>query len=39
LVVNRTLRRIGWRVLRVWQHELTRKNEIRLIRRIQRALS
>ena len=39
LVVNLTLRRIGWRVLRVWQHELTRKNERRLVRRIQRALS
>jgi DNA mismatch endonuclease (patch repair protein) len=39
LFVNRALRKSGWRVLRVWQHELTRKNETRLIRRIQRALS
>lgn len=37
-IVTRTLRRKGWRVLRVWEHELTRKNETRLLRRIQRAL-
>jgi DNA mismatch endonuclease (patch repair protein) len=33
-VVNRTLRKSGWQVLRVWQHELKRKNESRLLRRI-----
>ncbi len=38
LLVTRTLRRAGWRVLRIWEHELARKNEIRLLRRIQRAL-
>jgi DNA mismatch endonuclease, patch repair protein len=32
--VTHTLRRHGWRVLRVWQHELSRNNEQRLIRRI-----
>jgi DNA mismatch endonuclease (patch repair protein) len=37
-VVNRTLRQLGWTVLRIWQHELTRKNETRLLRRIQRVL-
>jgi DNA mismatch endonuclease, patch repair protein len=37
--VSRTLRTGGWRVLRIWEHELARKNEIRLVRRIQRALS
>jgi DNA mismatch endonuclease (patch repair protein) len=37
-VVTRTLRRAGWRVLRVWEHELARKNETRLLRRIQLAL-
>ncbi|MCU0786231.1 MAG: very short patch repair endonuclease [Verrucomicrobia bacterium] len=37
-LVTRTLRRTGWRVLRVWEHELARKNEARLRRRIQRAL-
>jgi DNA mismatch endonuclease, patch repair protein len=38
LLVTRTLRRAGWRVLRIWEHELARKNEIHLLRRIQRAL-
>jgi DNA mismatch endonuclease (patch repair protein) len=38
-IVNRTLRQLGWTVLRIWQHELARKNETRLLRRIQRALS
>ena len=37
-IVNRTLRRRGWTVLRIWQHELTRKNETRLLRQIHRAL-
>ena len=38
-LVARTLRRRGWRVLRIWEHELTRKNQARLLRRIRRALS
>jgi len=37
-LVTRTLRRAGWRVLRVWEHELAKKNETRLVRRIRRAL-
>ena len=37
-LVTRTLRRAGWRVLRVWEHELARKNEARLLRRIERGL-
>ena len=37
-VVNQTLRKAGWRVLRIWEHELTRKNETRLVQRIKRAL-
>ena len=37
-IVTRTLRRAGWRVLRVREHELMRKNETRLLHRIQRAL-
>jgi DNA mismatch endonuclease (patch repair protein) len=37
-LVTRALSRAGWRVLRIWEHELARKNEIRLIRRIQRVL-
>jgi DNA mismatch endonuclease, patch repair protein len=34
VLVTRTLRRAGWRVLRVWEHELAKKNELRLLRRI-----
>ncbi len=37
--VTRTLRRAGWRVLRVWEHELVRKNQGRLLRRIQKTLT
>jgi len=33
-LVTRTLRRAGWRVLRVWEHELATKNEARLARRL-----
>ena len=36
--VTRTLRQRGWRVLRVWQHELARKNEARLMRRLEYSL-
>jgi DNA mismatch endonuclease (patch repair protein) len=32
--VNRLLRAKGWKVLRIWEHELTRKNEARLLRRL-----
>ena len=39
VVVTRTLRRAGWRVLRIWEHELARKHEARLLKRIQRALT
>src|SRR5271167_2878563 len=38
-IVNRTLRQRGWKVLRIWQHELKRKNEPRLRDRIQKALT
>ncbi len=37
-LVTRTLRAMGWRVLRIWEHELTRKNEARLLARLKRAL-
>jgi len=37
-LVTRTLRAKGWRVLRIWEHELTRQNERRLIRRLCAAL-
>lgn len=33
-LVNQTLRRAGWRVLRIWEHELPKKNQVRLLRRI-----
>jgi len=36
--VNTTLRRMGWRVLRIWQHELTKRHKARLLVRIRRAL-
>jgi len=39
LVVARSLRKRGWRVLRIWEHELTRKNEMNVVRRICRALA
>ena len=34
-LVNQTLRGSGWRVLRIWEHDLARKNESRLIHRIK----
>lgn len=37
--VRSLLRKCGWRVVRVWEHELARKGEARLGRRIQRALT
>ncbi|MFA6560879.1 MAG: very short patch repair endonuclease [Verrucomicrobiia bacterium] len=36
--VTRMLRRMGWRVVRIWEHELTQKNEARLLGRLQRAV-
>jgi DNA mismatch endonuclease (patch repair protein) len=38
-IVARTLKRAGWRVLRVWEHELARKNEARLLRRLSASIS
>jgi DNA mismatch endonuclease (patch repair protein) len=43
-LVTRTLRRAGWRVVRIWEHALQRtpgkpQPELQLVRRIQRALS
>jgi DNA mismatch endonuclease (patch repair protein) len=37
-LVTRTLRKSGWRVLRVWECQLTRKNEPRVLRRLRTAL-
>ena len=36
--VSRTLRARGWSVLRIWEHELKRKGERRLLSRLHRAL-
>jgi DNA mismatch endonuclease, patch repair protein len=36
-LVNRTLRACGWRVLRIWEHELARRNSRRLDARLRRA--
>lgn len=38
LRVNRALRQRGWQVLRIWEHELARKNLPRLLRRLLRHL-
>ena len=32
--VNRALRERGWHVLRIWEHELRRREELKLIRRL-----
>ncbi len=37
--VNRTLRKFGWRVFRIWQPVLKRKNEPRVLRKLHRALA
>lgn len=37
-VVNRMLRADGWTVIRVWEHELRRKNQARLQRRLARLM-
>jgi DNA mismatch endonuclease (patch repair protein) len=37
-LVTRALRQSGWRVLRIWEHELARRNAARLLLRIRRAL-
>ena len=36
--VTRVLRKAGWRVLRVWEHELASAREARLLRRIRRCV-
>ena len=37
-LVKQELRASKWRVLRIWQHELSRKSEVRCVARIRRAL-
>jgi DNA mismatch endonuclease (patch repair protein) len=36
--VTRTLRKQGWIVVRIWEHELTRKNESLLLKRLRSTL-
>ena len=33
-LVTKTLKKSGWLVLRIWEHELSKKNELRLLRRL-----
>ena len=37
--VNRTLRAQGWLVIRIWEHDLSRKNEKKALRRIRLTLA
>jgi DNA mismatch endonuclease (patch repair protein) len=37
-LVNRELRKAGWRVLRIWEHALTRRRAVRTLGRIGRAV-
>ena len=36
--VSRKLRRLGWRVIRIWEHDLRPKTQTRLLRRILRSM-
>jgi DNA mismatch endonuclease (patch repair protein) len=38
-IVTRVWQNAGWRVLRIWEHELSRKNELKLLNKINRALT
>jgi DNA mismatch endonuclease (patch repair protein) len=38
-LVTRMLRRAGWRVVRVWEHELAQKHQARLLNRIRKVLA
>jgi DNA mismatch endonuclease, patch repair protein len=33
--VNVAMRKRGWKVLRIWQHELTKRNEPRLLAKLR----
>ncbi len=37
--VNRALRTRGWQVLRIWEHELKRRDEAKLLLRLKKLLS
>ena len=38
-LVTRILKKEGWRVIRIWQHDLIRNGEERCVNRIRRALA
>ena len=38
-LVTRALRQRGWRVLRIWEHELTRKKQARCVGQIRVSLA
>lgn len=35
-IVNLTLRKAGWRVVRIWEHELTKKNRNKFLKKLAR---
>jgi len=37
--VNRLLRSSGWRVLRIWEHDLSKSRQTRTVRRVLRVLA
>lgn len=37
--VNRELRKLGWKVLRIWEHALCRWAALKSLRRVERALN
>jgi DNA mismatch endonuclease (patch repair protein) len=37
-LVRRTLESRGWQVLRIWEHELSRRNQGRLLARVKRSV-
>ena len=39
ILVNKTLKKKRWRVLRIWEHELIAKNEVKLVNKISRYLA
>jgi DNA mismatch endonuclease (patch repair protein) len=36
--VNRQLRKAGWRVVRIWEHEMGRQGSQRAVERVRRAI-
>ena len=33
-LVSRALRKLGWKVMRIWEHELSKRNEAKLLKRV-----